>query len=80
VIWQPFGAVSVWHEFGPNVTSNHQHMYDLSSSPVSINSDGFSHNFNLHLRNLRPVLARHGGDAGGHRVAWIHPRRLSERV
>lgn len=23
VIWQPFGAVSVWHEFGPNVTSNY---------------------------------------------------------
>ncbi len=21
VIWQPFGAVSVWHEFGPNITS-----------------------------------------------------------
>ena len=21
VIWQPFGAVSVWHEFGPNVTA-----------------------------------------------------------
>ena len=24
VIWQPFAAVSVWHEFGPNVTSNYQ--------------------------------------------------------
>jgi opacity protein-like surface antigen len=23
VVWQPFGAVSVWHEFGPNVTSNY---------------------------------------------------------
>jgi opacity protein-like surface antigen len=23
VIWQPFGAVSVWHEFGPNTTSNY---------------------------------------------------------
>jgi len=23
VIWQPFAAVSVWHEFGPNVTSNY---------------------------------------------------------
>jgi opacity protein-like surface antigen len=22
VVWQPFAAVSVWHEFGPNVTSN----------------------------------------------------------
>jgi opacity protein-like surface antigen len=22
VVWQPFGAVSVWHEFGPNVTSS----------------------------------------------------------
>jgi opacity protein-like surface antigen len=22
VIWQPFAAVSVWHEFGPNLTSN----------------------------------------------------------
>jgi opacity protein-like surface antigen len=23
VIWQPFAAVSVWHEFGPNLTSNY---------------------------------------------------------
>jgi outer membrane autotransporter protein len=23
VVWQPFAAVSVWHEFGPNVTSNY---------------------------------------------------------
>jgi opacity protein-like surface antigen len=23
VVWQPFGAVSVWHEFGPNITSNY---------------------------------------------------------
>jgi outer membrane autotransporter protein len=22
MVWQPFGAVSVWHEFGPNVTAN----------------------------------------------------------
>jgi outer membrane autotransporter protein len=22
VIWQPFAAVSVWHEFGPNITAN----------------------------------------------------------
>jgi opacity protein-like surface antigen len=23
VVWQPFAAVSVWHEFGPNITSNY---------------------------------------------------------
>jgi opacity protein-like surface antigen len=23
IVWQPFAAVSVWHEFGPNVTSNY---------------------------------------------------------
>ena len=23
IIWQPFAAVSVWHEFGPNVTGNY---------------------------------------------------------
>jgi opacity protein-like surface antigen len=23
VLWQPFGAVSVWHEFGKNITSNY---------------------------------------------------------
>jgi opacity protein-like surface antigen len=23
LIWQPFAAVSVWHEFGPNITSNY---------------------------------------------------------
>jgi outer membrane autotransporter protein len=22
IVWQPFAAVSIWHEFGPNVTSN----------------------------------------------------------
>ena len=22
IVWQPFGAFSVWHEFGPNITSN----------------------------------------------------------
>jgi opacity protein-like surface antigen len=24
ILWQPFAAVSVWHEFGPNITSNFQ--------------------------------------------------------
>ena len=23
IVWQPFAAVSVWHEFGPNVTANY---------------------------------------------------------
>jgi opacity protein-like surface antigen len=23
MVWQPFAAVSVWHEFGPNITSNY---------------------------------------------------------
>jgi opacity protein-like surface antigen len=23
VVWQPFASVSVWHEFGPNITSNY---------------------------------------------------------
>ena len=22
IVWQPFGAFSVWHEFGPNITAN----------------------------------------------------------
>jgi outer membrane autotransporter protein len=41
VVWQPFAAASVWHEFGPNVTSNYATCPGcafLGSTPVTVSA------------------------------------------
>jgi opacity protein-like surface antigen len=40
VIWQPFGAVSVWHEFGPNVTSTTNICTTCPPLPAPISAAG----------------------------------------
>ena len=79
VIWQPFAAVSVWHEFGPNLTSN----YSACPGCVSHWADCYdAYRFVLDhdLRNLWAILARPVRCTRGYWLARLRPCGLPRRT
>ncbi len=87
VIYQPFGAVSVWHEFGSNLNANFASAPGFAATgfagfpgppngPATVTSAGVD----FDIRHLRAILSRHCRSGWDHRLVRVHSRGLPRRI